>query len=72
MVKVENLLGQEVGVGGPANSTNIHHNVTGGGEVELGVEGEEEERYVERFILNENTDEEARLLREQQHNCHLK
>ncbi|CAJ2632672.1 unnamed protein product [Trifolium pratense] len=30
MVKVENLLGKEVDVGRPANSTNIHHTVTGG------------------------------------------
>ncbi|PNX62808.1 hypothetical protein L195_g053176, partial [Trifolium pratense] len=41
------------------------------GAVELGIEGEEgDERYVERLILNENTDEATRLLREQPHNCH--
>ncbi|MCI33220.1 hypothetical protein A2U01_0054437 [Trifolium medium] len=36
------------------------------GAVELGVEGEEEEeRYVERIIINESREEEARILREQ-------
>ncbi|PNY07747.1 hypothetical protein L195_g004251 [Trifolium pratense] len=34
--------------------------------VELGVEGEEEERYIERIIGNENKEDEARILREQQ------
>jgi hypothetical protein len=34
--------------------------------VDLGVEGEEEdERYIERILVNENKDEAAKILREQ-------
>ena len=38
---------------------------------ELGVEGdeEEEEQYVERIMFNERSDDEARILREQQQHC---
>ncbi|MCH99529.1 hypothetical protein A2U01_0020543, partial [Trifolium medium] len=41
------------------------------GAVELGDEGEEEEeRYVERILINENSEEAARILREQQKQSH--